>query len=174
MQFREEPAGEPPADGSDADWLRTELIEEIPALKAAAAVSVRPKPPGDCLYGAYAGLTVSHVARPLLMAAWLRQQLGSKAPVMAGTEADVLLAMAAAMHARDLQEEKVRNRVAVLVSVISRRMWRKVTRFLPEAVRLLAEAKARFSQEDSQSEDEHGNQGLSCQAAGRGPAGQSG
>ena len=141
-QLREEPGIAVTADGTDADWLRAELIAEIPELQAAAAVSVPPAPPGDLLYGVYAGLTLTHVNKPLMMAVWLRQQLGTRAPVMEGTEADVLLAMAAAFHAAAIDGDKVHNRVAVLVTVISRRLWRKVTPFVRKASQLLAAAKA--------------------------------
>ena len=139
MQVREESIG----TAVDPDWLRTELIAEIPELRAAAAVGVPPARPGELIYGVYAGLTLTHVQKPLLMAVWLRQQLGTKDPVMPGTEADALLCIAAALYAMHLDAGQVRtNRVAVLINVISRRLWRKVTPFVRQASELFAAAKA--------------------------------
>lgn len=113
----------------DADALRRELLVEIPELVSAARQRLSRRPAGGLLYGgAFRVLEIEHL-RPenvKALVAWHRQQLSLKKPVCGDTEADLLLVIAAGHWAWCLDREAVaKNRVAALVNLICRRLWRE-------------------------------------------------
>ena len=121
----------------------------MPELREAADRSVAPLEAGKLAYGAFKPLRLGHLDRPRALVRWHRCQLGLDRPVVTGaTEADVLLVLAAAIHAMTMPPADVKkNRVAVFVRIVSRGKWWDCLDRVPEARRRLDELLQRFGPE---------------------------
>lgn len=131
--------------GDEERGLSALLCRQSPLLAEARERRIAPLPAGDLLHGVYAAIDSRHLRRPLSLVAWHRKQLTTLMPVMGGTEADLLLVIAAGLFAVSVPHADVRkNRVALFVSVIARRKWCKALPFVPKARKLLDEAIAYY------------------------------
>lgn len=125
--------------------LSARLAGQSPVLAKARGRRIVPLPAGGLAHGLWAGLNSRHLRRPLSLVGWHRQQLSTAAPAMGGTEADLLLTIAAALYAVSVPEAEVRkNRVAIFVSTLSRKRWCSVMQFVPQARKLLDDAAERY------------------------------
>jgi hypothetical protein len=120
--------------GMPVDRLREELLRTVPELIAVAGVMIAPSQPAKLLYGIWAALEGKHIADQIHLVNWFRSQLGTPHPVMQGTEADLLLCVAAGIYAQRRPESEVlKNRVALFVNTVANRKWRRVTPYVSAA-----------------------------------------
>ena len=83
------------------DNLRDELFRTVPELIAAVRFRIESTRPNKVRYGAFYPIEHKHIQQPLNLVEWFRAQLGLESPVMEGTEADLLLCLAAGIMARE-------------------------------------------------------------------------
>jgi hypothetical protein len=126
------------------------VVGEVPELREALGRRIAPLPPNSLVYGgAFAPIERRHLDNPRVMVEWFRRQLSLGEPVMGGTEADLLLTLAASIHATRLPDADVkRNRVAVFVATLARGRWRDAARYVQDARRLLDELAARYAESE--------------------------
>ena len=124
------------------DPIRQRLFTESSILRAAAAISIAPIESKKMEKGVFRPLTFTDIEKPLGLVAWFRAQLSAASPVLAGTEADLLLAIAAALYVKDMPRGEVSNPVGLFVSLVKRREWLKTVPYLEDARRLVDAAVA--------------------------------
>lgn len=116
------------AANSLAAWRR-----DSPILAAAESRRLRPLASERLMHGVFAPLTVDVLRSTGQLVAWFRGQLASPSPVLGGSEADLLMVLAAAEYALALPPAKVRtNCVAVFVDCVKRRLWKAIP-YVPRA-----------------------------------------
>lgn len=120
--------------------LERDLLAEAPELREAAVRPVEPLPAGRLAYGVFAPLKDRDLASPLRVVQWFRMQMGAPRPAIEGTEAGLLLVLAAARYASGLpKKEIIKTRAAAFVRMVSRHHWRLALPELPAARRDLDE-----------------------------------
>jgi hypothetical protein len=118
--------------------LGAALYEGSPILAEARQRPIAPLPPGGLQHGIFKPLTLKDLSYPPSMVKWHRRQLGSAAPVMGATEADLLLTLATALYATSLEAADVKGtRVGMFAFTLTRRIWERSVPFVPEAGVLL-------------------------------------
>lgn len=123
---------------------------EIPQLLEASRRFVAAMPDAaNLVYGPFRVLTAEQLLQPDTIVRWFRRQLALRKPLTKGSEAELLVVLAAATWASKLAPDEVkRSRVAAFSSVITREgFWHRVKRYIPQAAETLeslATAKGRF------------------------------
>lgn len=113
---------------------RADMISSIPSLTESALIAVDPLPAKSLAEGAFAKLQDEHLSNARSLTEWFKRQLSLPDPVCGHTRADLLLILAAGLHAAKMPSGKVKKtRCAVFVNVVTRGRWRQVTRHLREA-----------------------------------------
>lgn len=144
---RSGPVRENRSDRSEDFDERLEVISGHPVLSEALAVAVEPLEPGKLAGGAFKAMETRHLA-PAFVREWFRRQLAIDEPVLPGTRADLLLAIAAGLYAAKMPDSSVRkSRVAAFVNVISKRKWKSVGRYVHAAIESLEALEATERQE---------------------------
>jgi hypothetical protein len=114
---------------------RSAAIASMPVLAEAASIAVDPMPASQKISaGAFAALKEKHLSDTRLLSEWFQRQLSLPDPVCGHTRADLLLVIAAGLHAMKVPEADVKKtRVAIFVNVVHRGRWRQVTKYVSEA-----------------------------------------
>jgi len=123
----------PPDQASEREAA---LLAQHPLLREARTRRIEPLPRGRlCDGNAFAPLELGDLRTPWRMVLWFRCQLSLQDPLLAGTEAHLLLLLAAAWHSVTCPESDVRrSRAALFAYTVSRRRWNAVVmRCLPNA-----------------------------------------
>ncbi|MDD4888298.1 MAG: hypothetical protein PHU85_00065 [Phycisphaerae bacterium] len=98
--------------------------------------------------GVFRKLALRNLEQVGTLIKWFRCQLSALDPAIGDTEADLLFILAAAAYATGLPAESVRrNRVAIFNSTVTRRAFRKVRPYLPDARAALDRAIERYGRE---------------------------
>lgn len=122
---------------------RNELVSTVPELVDAEAIDLEPLPAGELVYGVFKAITEGALANGSLVV-WHRRQLSTPRPVAGGTEADLILTVAAGLYAAKCPASDVRRgRVALFIWIVSRGRWRKCAGFIREAAERLQAAAER-------------------------------
>jgi hypothetical protein len=148
------PDNQPPAGSAapgsvrgsqEPDALRNELLATHQLLRDPSRRPVAQLPPGGLVGNVFTPLKSESLRSTLWMVRWFRQQIGVHSPLTGSTEADLLLVLATAIYASEMQPAEVRkSRVGVFAFVVSKRRWRYVVAQLEAAVLRLAQLLARF------------------------------
>ncbi len=110
------------------------LVRSVPELAAAATRRVIGLDCRSLRYAIYQPVSYRHLQSPLRIVEWWRRQLTARRPATGDSEAELLLTLAAARYARELDATRVRtNRVAMWVSLLSRGDWETCLVALDEA-----------------------------------------
>ncbi len=118
-----------------------EALAIVPELAEASRRPVTGRPVGKLVYGVFAVLQERHLGQAATLVAWYRMQLSLPDPVLTGAvEAEAILVTAAGLYALRLPARDVRkSRVGVFVHTVTRRDWRRVLRYVPEAAEAVRE-----------------------------------
>lgn len=109
-------------------WPRVFEIEEAEERKVLCLTV------GELAYGVFKPLKEKFLAEPSCVVVWFRRQLSAERPVMGDSEAELLLTIAAAIHAVMMPAKEIkRSRCAVFIDVVAHHKWRRVTDRIPEA-----------------------------------------
>jgi len=110
-----------PGRGEDPVW--TDPWLDLPVLVQAREQVITPM--GPTISGSVLRAIQSADLKPASLVRWFRRQLDHPAPVLAGTEAHLLLALAAAVFVVESKDVRT-SPVRWFNSIVSRRDWRKV------------------------------------------------
>jgi hypothetical protein len=139
-----EPSPGPSKNETGESNERSELIASKQTLLDSSYIAIEPLPPGKLEGNVFKPLIERQLGETETLVRWFHMQLGAEEPICQNTRADLLFVLAAAEHA--LTTKKARNRVAVFVSIVSRKSWRTVKRHFHKANQnLLAFEKANDS-----------------------------
>ncbi len=109
-------------------------VTEAPIVADALMRRVDPLPPRSLMYGPWSKLQERHFDSTACMVEWFRRQLAIPNPVVGGTEAHLLMVIAAALYATRLPVREIRkSRVGLFVTLVSRGQWQRVLGRVPEA-----------------------------------------
>lgn len=117
----------PPAEVPD------ELLRRYPLLAEAKPRRLSELPAEEYFHGVFKPLETEHLASLQRMIDWHRRQLASAAPVLAGSEAELLLTVAACRLCHDKRQKVLVSRLALFIHTISKRLWLDVVPYLPAA-----------------------------------------
>jgi hypothetical protein len=119
-----------PASEAGCDYI----FESVPELVAAVQRTIRPEPSGKLVYGVWKCLREKDLKDGERIIRWFQMQLSIVQPVCPGTEAHLVLVLAAALEAITRPTEQVtKNRCALFITLVSRRLWREVLHHIPGA-----------------------------------------
>lgn len=121
--------------GEDETDEESHWADEHPDVADEASEPVEPIKTGKLdATSVYAGMTPDVVRSPTTVVSWFRRQLSAKAPVLAPTRADLLLAVCASLKASEPGSEKP---VGVFVDLIKHHRWRAVKRYRDRAEEII-------------------------------------
>lgn len=113
---------------------------ESPVLREAATRPIAPKASPRLMHGVFAPLEAAHFTEREVgtFVAWFRGQLAAPLPVLASTEAHLLLAIGTAIYVTRVPDHEVRkNRVALFTHCVVRKHCLDGVKFVPDARRRL-------------------------------------
>ena len=115
-----------------------ELVKKYPLLAEAGLRQLTELPADRFYHGVFKPLEDLDLASVQRIIDWHRRQLTSAYPVLSGSEAELLLTVAATCLVKAAKPKEVReNRVAMFVSLIHGRRWLDVMPYLPAARAIL-------------------------------------
>lgn len=110
------------------------FFEMVPELENAAQRTIRPEPPGKLVYGLWKFIGEKDLRDGERVIRWFQMQLSIAQPICPGTEAHLLLVLAAALEAIGRPIEQIKkNRCALFVTLVNKRLWREVLHRIPAA-----------------------------------------
>lgn len=123
--------GSDPIRGVQKEEVRQAVIRSLKVLQDSSSIAISPLPAKSLSGGAFAAIKEQHLDDTRSLSEWFARQLSLPDPVCPGTRADLLLVLAAGIHATKLPSADVKKRrCAIFVDLVSKGRWRKVTPYV--------------------------------------------
>jgi hypothetical protein len=123
-----------------AEQLDYEGVWQVADLRAARERTVAPLPAEILLLDLWKPIQASHLTDAAALTRWFRQQLSVQWPATGGSQAELVLVLAAGLACAAIPAREVTHaRERVFAATIARGLWRKVLHQTPQALRRLDE-----------------------------------